>query len=297
MSSSSFYSFIDFSERDFFFLFFFSCSINHISLIVFHSISKSWMKCNNSINIKRWFFVISLICLMRVFSAFRVITSFVCISSRFIRQIFLNWALTRFFSLSFSFYNFATITCFAFFLMSFKLSISNRKRLRKNFFLFSFFCLDVCLIYSFVSLNSELTIICLMLLTKSSKSFFRTESFHCMLSAILRSQWFFNSCWISIKSWVYCSSDNVNFVVSTYLLKCFNCLMYCFLLINHISNFSKTCRIIDVLNVLFLISSNHSRITQLNISQMTWQQRFEWSNRVNVCKIEISLHLMIACSA
>ncbi len=45
----------------------------------------------NSTDIKRWFFVISLTCLMRAFSAFRAATSFVCISSRFIRQILINW--------------------------------------------------------------------------------------------------------------------------------------------------------------------------------------------------------------
>jgi hypothetical protein len=69
-----------------------------------------------------------------------------------------------------------------------KLSVSNRKRLRENFFLFSSFCLIVCHICSFVSLKSELTIICLMLLMKSRNSSSRTESLHCMLSAILRLQ-------------------------------------------------------------------------------------------------------------
>jgi hypothetical protein len=71
--------------------------------------------------------------------------------------------------------------------MSLKLYVSNRKRLRENFFLFSSFCLVVCHIYSFVSLKSELTIICLMLLMKSRNSSSRTRSLHCMLSAILRS--------------------------------------------------------------------------------------------------------------
>ncbi len=47
----------------------------------------------------------------------------------------------------------------------------------------------------------------------------------------------------------------------------------------------------------FWFSSNHSRITRLNISQMTWQQHSEWFDRVNVYKIKILLHLMIACSA
>jgi hypothetical protein len=90
---------------------------------------------------------------------------------------------------------------------------------------------------------------------KFRNSFSRTKSLYCMLSAILRLQWFFNSCWISIKSWVWCNNDNVNFVVSksTCLLKCFNYLIHCFSLINHISNFSKTCRMINALNVLFLI--------------------------------------------
>ncbi len=127
VSSSSSSSFTYFSRRDFFFLFFFSCSINHISLIVFHSISKSWISCNNSTDIKRWFFVISLICLMRTFSTFRAVTSFACISSRFIRQIFINWALIRFFSSFFSFCSFATIACFAFSLVSFKLLVSNQQ--------------------------------------------------------------------------------------------------------------------------------------------------------------------------
>jgi signal transduction histidine kinase len=101
---------------------------------------------------------------------------------------FINWALIRFFSSFFFFCNFAMMTCFAFSLMSLKLSISNRKRLRKNFFLFNFFCLVVCHICSFVFLKSELTIIYLMLLIKIRNSFSRTESFHCMLFAILRSQ-------------------------------------------------------------------------------------------------------------
>jgi hypothetical protein len=48
-----------------------------------------------------------LICLMRAFSAFRAATSFVCISSRFIRQILINCASIRFFSSSFSFCNFS----------------------------------------------------------------------------------------------------------------------------------------------------------------------------------------------
>jgi hypothetical protein len=144
-------------------------------------------------------------------------------------------------------------TNFAFFIMIVKLSVSNRKRLRKNFFLFSFFCLVVCHICSFVFLKSELIIICLVLLMNSRNSFSRTESLHCMLSAILRSQWFFNSCWISVKSRVWRNNDNVSFVVSTCLLKCFNCLMHCFSLTDHISSFSKTCRMIDDLNVLFLI--------------------------------------------
>ncbi len=133
--------------------------------------------------------------------------------------------------------------------MSFKLSVSNRKRLRKNFFLFNSFCLVVCHICSFVSLKSELTIICLVLLIKSWNFSFRTRSLLCMLFAILKSHWFFNSCWILIKSWVWRSSDNVSFVVSTCLLKCFNCLIHCFSLIHHISNFSKTCRINDALNI------------------------------------------------
>jgi hypothetical protein len=47
----------------------------------------------------------------------------------------------------------------------------------------------------------------------------------------------------------------------------------------------------------FWFLSNHSRIARLNISQMTWQQRSEWSDRVNACKIEISLHLITACNA
>jgi hypothetical protein len=196
-----------------------------------------------------------LICLIRAFFILRAITFFACISSRFIRQNFMNWASIRFFSSFLSFCNFAMMTCFAFFLISFKLSVSNRKHLRKNFFLFNFFCLIVCHICSFIFLKNELTIICLMLLMKSRNSFFRTKSLHCMLSAILRSQWFFNSCWISIKSWVWRSNDNVSFVVSesTCLLKCFNCLIHCFSSIDHISNFSKACRMIDALNVLFLI--------------------------------------------
>ncbi len=99
-------SFIDYSKRDFFFLSFFSCSISYISWIFFHSISRSSISCNNSTNIKRWFFVISLICLMRAFSVFRVITSFVCILSRFIRQIFINSALIRFFFIIFLFLQF-----------------------------------------------------------------------------------------------------------------------------------------------------------------------------------------------
>jgi hypothetical protein len=197
--------------------------------------------------------IISLICLMRAFSTFRAIEFFVCISSRFTRQLFINWASIRFFSSSFFFCSFAKMTCFVFSLVSLKSSVSSRKRLRKNFFLFSFFCLVVCHIYSFVSLKSELTIICLVLLIKSWNFSFRTRSLHCMLSAILRSHWFFNTCWISIKSWVWRSSDNVSFVVSTCLLKCFNCLIHCFSLIDHISNFSKTDRIIDALNVLCLI--------------------------------------------
>jgi hypothetical protein len=123
-----------------------------------------------------------LICLMRAFSAFRAVTSFVCISSRFIRQILINWASTRFFSSSFSFCNFALMICFAFFLMNLKLFVSNRKRLRKNFFLFNFFCLVVCHICSFVSLKSESIIICLVLLIKSRNFFSRIESLHCMLS-------------------------------------------------------------------------------------------------------------------
>jgi hypothetical protein len=211
-----------------------------------------------------------LICLIRAFFVLRAITFFACTSFCFIRQNFMNWASIRFFSSSFSFCNFARMTCFAFSLMSLKLSVSNqqashslsvsvklsvsnRKRLRKNFFLFNFFCFVVCHICSFVSLKSELTIICLVLLIKSRNFSSRTESLHCMFSAILRLHWFFNSCWISIKSWVWRSSDNMSFVVSTCLLKCFNCLIHCFSLIDHISNFSKTCRIIDTLNVLFLI--------------------------------------------
>jgi hypothetical protein len=145
------------------------------------------------------------------------------------------------------------MTCFAFSLVSFKLFVSNRRRLRENFFLFSFFCLVVCHICSSVSLKSELTIICFMLLIKSRNSSSRTELLHCMLSAILRSHWFFNSCWISVKSRVWRNSDNVNFVVSTCLLKCFNCLMHCFSLTDHISDFLKTCQIVDDLNVWFLI--------------------------------------------
>jgi hypothetical protein len=129
-----------------------------------------------------------LICLMRAFSAFRTATSFVCISSRFIRQIFINWALIRFFSSFLFFCSFAMMTCFAFFLMNFKLFVSNRKRLQKNFFLFSFFCFVVCHIYNFVFLKNESIIICLMLLIKSRNIFSCTRSLHCMLSTILRSQ-------------------------------------------------------------------------------------------------------------
>jgi hypothetical protein len=194
-----------------------------------------------------------LICLIRVFSVLRAITFFACTSSRFIRQNFTNWASTRFFSSFFSFCNFAMMTCFAFSLINLKLSVSNRKHLRKNFFLFSFFYLVVCHICNFVFLKSELIIIFLMLLMKSRNSSSRTRLFHGMLFVILKSQWFFSSCWISVKSRIWRNNDNVSFVVSTCLLKCFNCLIHCFSLIDHISNFSKTCRIIDVLNVLFLI--------------------------------------------
>jgi hypothetical protein len=186
---------------------------------LFYSISKSWMSCNNSTNIKRWFFVIFFICLMRAFSAFRAITFFACTSFRFIRQNFMNWALTRFFSSSFSFCNFAMMTCFAFSLMNFKLFVSNRRRLRKNFFLFSSFCLVVYHICNFVSLKNELIIIFLMLLMKFRNFSSRTKSLHCILSAILRFQWFFSSCWISVKSRVWRNSDNVNFVVSTCFVK------------------------------------------------------------------------------
>ncbi len=81
-----------FSRRDFFFfLSFFSCFASYISLIVFHSTSRSWMSCNNSTDIKRWFFVISLICLIRDFFAFRAATSFACISSRFILTSSWSW--------------------------------------------------------------------------------------------------------------------------------------------------------------------------------------------------------------
>ncbi len=91
--------------------------------------------------------------------------------------------------------------------------------------------------------------------SRSLRNHYLTLSLFSMLSAILKSQWFFNSCWISIKSWVWRNNDNVSFVVSesTCLLKCFNCLIHCFFLMNHISNFSKACRMINVLNVLFLI--------------------------------------------
>jgi hypothetical protein len=102
------------------------------------------------------------------------------------------------------------MTCFAFSLMSLKLSVSNRRRLRENFFLFSSFCLVVCHICSFVSLKSELIIIFLMLLMKYRNSSSRTRSFHCILSAILRPQWFFSSCWISVKSRVWRNSDNMS---------------------------------------------------------------------------------------
>ncbi len=125
--------------------------------------------------------------------------------------------------------------------ISFKLFVSSCKRLRKKFCLFNFFCFVVYHICSLVFLKNELTIICLILLIKFRNFFFRTKSFHCMLFAILKSHWFFNSCWISIKSWVWRSNDNVSFVVSTCLLKCFNFSIHCFSLIDHISNFSKTC--------------------------------------------------------
>ncbi len=108
-SSSSSSSSTDFSRRDFSSYFFFSCSASLISLILFHSTSRSWMSCNNSMNcynstdIKRRFFVISLTCLILAFPTFRAATPFVCISSRFIRQIFIKLSINPLFSIIFLF--------------------------------------------------------------------------------------------------------------------------------------------------------------------------------------------------
>jgi hypothetical protein len=80
-----------------------------------------------------------LISLIRAFFILRIITFFACTSFCFIRQNFMNWTSTRFFSSFFFFCNFAMMIYFTFFLMSFKLFVSNRKRLRKNFFYLIFF--------------------------------------------------------------------------------------------------------------------------------------------------------------
>jgi hypothetical protein len=73
-SSSSSSSSSSVFTRDFFFLkFLIFFWVNHVEFVVFHSVSRSKMNCNNSTNMKIWFFVIFFICLIRAFFAFRVV--------------------------------------------------------------------------------------------------------------------------------------------------------------------------------------------------------------------------------
>jgi hypothetical protein len=189
--------------------------------------------------------------LTRSLSTFRAVTSLTCISSLSILHNLIKLLFAFFCSISFFFWIFAIIARFASSLISSRYLDSDLNRLRDNLLSCSSFVLICLHIFNFVSWRIDFEIISFAFLTKESNSSARAKSLHCMNLLIFDSHRF-NSCSMSAKSWESMWRSNDNWELES-RLKIFNYLMQVFELIDHISDFSNACRIIDDLNVSFLI--------------------------------------------
>jgi hypothetical protein len=212
-------------------------------------------------------FDISFSRLTRFLSTFRAAIFLTWISSLFILHIFMKLLFSRFFLIFFFFCSFMFNSCIAFFLISFSFFISDLNRLRDILDLFNFFNLVCRHICNSVFLRIVSKIISLILVTNESNFSARIESLHCMNFWIFDLHWWFKSYSTStiFVEWVWRDDkdnddkDNKNwfkFVIwlfESWELNFFNCWMHVFELTDHILDFWNACRIVDALNVWFLI--------------------------------------------